>query len=144
MSQVYYTGKSVNEVIVQTESPAFERLHALVRKGYSPSLGTDTGDGSIVLRHLGRAPDLVLRADGTIAEHDARRPRHKSRLPDLAPIPANRDADHLQFMKFLETVPKATLRDRTRPWRRKYIYIPIALLIFWGLSLMFSVMLFGG
>lgn len=141
---MYYRDKSVNQVIVHNESPAFERLHALVRKGYSPSLGTETGDGSIVLRHLGRAPDLVLRADGTIVEHDSRRPRHKSRLPALAPIPADRDADHLQFMKFLDTVPKPSLRDRTRPWRRKYIYIPIALLVFWGLSLMFSVMIFGG
>jgi hypothetical protein len=134
----------VDEVIMQNQSSAFERLHALVRKGYSASLGTETEDGSIVLRHLGKAPDLVLRPDGTIVEHEGRRPRHKRRLPDLGRIPAERDADHLQFMKFLETVPKATLRDRTRPWRRKYIYVPALLLIFWGLSLMFTLTIAGG
>jgi len=131
----------VNEVVVHNQSSAFERLHALVRKGYSASLGTETQDGSIVLKHLGRAPDLVLRPDGTIMEHEGRIPRHKRRLPHLGVIPAERDSDHLKFMKFLETVPKATLRDRTRPWRRKFIYVPALLLIFWGLSLLFTVLI---
>ena len=129
------------EVIVHNEASAFERLHALVRKGYEASLGTESGDGSIVLKHLGRAPDLVLRPDGTIMEHRGRIPRHKRHVPNPGVIPAERDADHLKFMKFLETVPKATLRDRTRPWRRKYIYVPALLIIFWGLSLLFTAMI---
>ena len=134
----------MNEIIVQNQSSAFERLHALVRKGYSASLGTQSDDGSIALTHLGRAPDLVLRPDGTVMEHQGRRPRHKKSLPNLGQIPAERDADHLQFMKFLDTVPKPTLRDRTRPWRRKYIYIPALLLLFWGLSLMFTLTIASG
>ena len=129
----------MNEVVVQNQSSAFERLHALVRKGYSASLGQESHDGSIVLKHLGRAPDLVLHPDGSIEEHQGRRPRHKRRLPNLGLIPAERDSDHVKFMKFLDTVPKATLRDRTRPWRRKYIYVPALLLIFWGLSLLFTI-----
>lgn len=138
----------MNEVTVHDDvsasdrgSAAFDRLHALVRKGYEASLGTESGDGSIVLKHLGRAPDLVLRPDGTIMEHEGRIPRHKRRVPNPGIIPAERDADHLKFMKFLETVPKATLRDRTRPWRRKFIYVPALLIIFWGLSLLFTVMI---
>ncbi len=114
----------MNEIAVRNQSSAFERLHALVRKGYSASLGTDSEDGSIVLKHLGRAPDLVLQPDGTVVEYEGFRPRHKRKVPSPGRIPAERDADHLQFMKFLETVPKASLRDRTRPWRKKYIYVP--------------------
>ena len=131
----------MNEVTVHKEASAFERLHALVRKGYEASLGTESGDRSIVLKHLGRAPDLVLHPDGTILEHEGRIPRHKRHVPNPGIIPAERDADHLKFMKFLDTVPKATLRDRTRPWRRKYIYVPVLLLILWGLSLLFTAML---
>jgi hypothetical protein len=134
----------VNEVKVHNQSAPFERLHALVRKGYSAALGTETEDGSIILKHLGKAPDLILRPDGTIVEYDGRRPWHKRHVSSPGRIPAERDADHLQFMKFLETVPKATLRDRTRPWRKKYIYVPALLLIFWGLSLLFTVTISGG
>ncbi len=145
MNEVIEQKQSATEdLIVANRSAPFERLHALVRKGYSATLGTDNEDGSIVLKHLGKAPDLVLRPDGTIAEHEGRRPWHKRHVASPGLIPAERDADQIKFMKFLDTVPKASLRDRTRPWRKKYIYVPVVLLIFWGLSLLFSVAIFGG
>ena len=46
--------------------PVIERLHALVRKGYRPEIGAGAATDRIVLRHPGRAPDLVLHADGTV------------------------------------------------------------------------------
>lgn len=145
MNEVIVQEKSATEdLIVANRAAPFERLHALVRKGYSATLGAETEDGSILLKHLGKAPDLVLRPDGTIVEYDGRRPWHKRHVAGPGLIPAERDADQIKFMKFLESVPKATLRDRTRPWRKKYIYVPVVLLIFWGLSLLFSMLLFNG
>ena len=113
--------------------PVFERLHALVRKGYIADIGADAGTESIVLRHLGKAPDLVLHGNGVIEELDARRPLHKRKLEALPRIAADQDADHLRFMRFLDTVPQPSLRDRTRRWRQKYIYFPVVLVIVWGL-----------
>ena len=123
---------------VENQSPAFERLHALARKGYRPKIGKDASDGTIALHHLGRTHDLVLHPDGTVEELGGRVPRHKRKLEILAPIPASRDSDHLRFMKFLEAVPRATLRDRTRPWRTEYLDVPAALMTVWGLSLLFT------
>ena len=120
------------------KSPAFERLHLLVRKGYVPEIGTEKGGDTILLRHLGRAPDLVLHSDGLVEGYDGRRPRYKRNLDAPAPIAAERDAEHLRFMKFLDTVPRATLRDRTRPWRTKYIYVPILLIVVWAVCLAFT------
>lgn len=131
-------------VIETKPAPAFERLHALVRKGYVANIGAGAASDSVELRHLGKAPDLVLHGDGMIEGLDGHRPWHKRSIEPPAPIPAETDGDHLRFMKFLDTVPPTTLRDRTRPWRRRYIYIPAGLLVFWGLCLAFTVMLLEG
>lgn len=132
--------------VVQMErsSAAFERLHALVRKGYKPEIGTEAGTDIIVLRHLGKAPDLVLHGDGVVEGWEGRRPRHKKRIDAPATIAADKDAEHLRFMKFLETVPKASLRDRTRPWRTKYIYVPAVMIAVWLVCLAFTAIVMGG
>lgn len=116
-------------------TPVLERLHALVRKGYRASIGTETDTNVIILRHLGRAPDLILHADGMIEPLEGRRPWHKRNIESLGAIAPEGDSEQLRFMKFLDTVPRATFRDRTRPWRNKYIYFPIVLIIVWGLCL---------
>lgn len=121
-------------VPAERPSPVLERLHALVRKGYRPELGAADSD-VIVLRHLGRAPDLVLHPDGRVADHDGRRPRFKRNIEIGAPIASSRDADDLRFLKFLDTVPKARLWDRTRQFRKKFLYFPAALGIGWGMSM---------
>lgn len=126
------------------DTRAFERLHALVRKGYRAEIGEQAGDDRIVLRHLGKAPDLVLHPDGSIEELQGRVPRHKRKLEVLPRIAADEDADQLRFMKFVEGVSRPRLRDRTRPWRRKYLYIPIGIALFWGLSLLFTAIIMSG
>ena len=122
-------------------APAFDRLHALVRKGYVAKIGAEDGTGSIELRHLGKAPDLILHGDGVVEGLDARRPWHKRAIEPPARIEAERDADHLRFMKFLDTVPPASLRDRTRPWRKKYVYIPAVLIAIWTICFLFTALL---
>ena len=128
----------------ETRSPVFERLHALVRKGYRPELGKTPDDGILVLRHLGRAPDLVLHPDGTLADLDARRPRFKRHIELGTPIESGLAAEDLRFMKFLETVPKARMWDRTRQWRKKYLYFPLVLAIAWGLSIALTAIIING
>ena len=118
----------------------FERLHALVRKGYAAEIGTGTGTETVVLRHAGKAPDLVLHGDDRIVGLDGWRPLHKRDI-DPPEIAAGRDADDVRFMKFLETVPKPSLRDRTRRWRHKYVYFPAILVVVWGLCLLFTMFL---
>jgi hypothetical protein len=120
------------------ESPVLERLHALVRKGYRPEIGADTATDIVVLRHVGRAPDLILHSNGELEGYDGRRPRYKR---DVEPPPlfaVGKLSEQLRFMKFLDSVPRATLRDRTRRWRHKYIYFPLVMAILLAIHLAFT------
>lgn len=133
----------MNKQIVTTpnEARAFERLHALARKGYRADIGTETPSGGIVLHHLGKAPDLMLHPDGSVEPLEGRVPRHKRGVERPGSIAALEDADQIRFMKFLETVPPPSWRDRTRPWRKKYIYVPGVLLAFWLIMFMFTALI---
>lgn len=116
-----------------------------MRKGYAPVLGTDeAGVDAIRLTHIGRTPDLILHQDGRIEPVRERLPRHKRAIAPIDDIGAEDDADQLRFLRFVETVPKATLRDRTRRWRTKWIYGPLFLLVLCGLSLAFTAIITGG
>lgn len=123
-------------------SPVLERLHALVRRGYKAELGTSANPDQVVLRHLGLAPDLVLHSNGDLEGLDARRPRYKRHVDPPAPIGGGTDADHLRFMRFLDTVPPITFWHRNRPWRKKYLYLPAVLVIVWLVCVMLTMMLF--
>ena len=124
-------------------SPVLERLHALVRRGYTAQLGASGNPDQVVLRHLGLAPDLVLHANGDLEGLDARRPRYKRNIDPPAPIGGASDADHLRFMRFLDTVPPITFWHRNRPWRKKYLYLPAVLVIVWLVCVMLTVMILG-
>jgi len=124
-------------------SPVLERLHALVRKGYRPEIGRDSDTDLIVLRHLGRSPDLVLRSSGLVEAYPGRWPRHKRTLEVPAPFTTGALADELRFMRFLDTIPKPSLRDRTRRFRHKYIYLPVVFAILLGIHLAFTAMIVG-
>jgi hypothetical protein len=123
-------------------SPVLERLHALVRRGYTAEIGTPGNPDRIVLRHLGLAPDLVLHANGDLEGLDARRPRFKRDIEPPARIGAVADSDHLRFMRFLDTVPPATFWHRNRPWRKKYLYLPAVLVIVWLACVSLTALLF--
>jgi hypothetical protein len=125
-----------------TSPPTLERLHALVRRGYKAELGTPGNPDRLVLRHLGLAPDLVLHSNGDLEGLDARRPRFKRHIDPPAPIGGGTDADHLRFMRFLDTVPQATFWHRNRPWRKKYLYLPAVLVIVWLACVMLTMMIF--
>ena len=138
-------GALTGELLPPAPQPvAFERLHALVRKGYVANIGAETGTEVIVLRHLGKAPDLILHGNGVVEGVDGRRPWHKRSIDAPPAIAADRDAEHLRFMKFLDTVPKASLRDRTRPWRHKYVYFPAVLLVIWAMCLGITAIILDG
>lgn len=119
---------------MDTQESAFERLHALARKGYQPEIGTPDAGGTIALRHLAKAPDLLLHPDGKIEGLPGRVPRYKRKV-DAPLLPAVRESDQIEFLKFLETVPKARFRDRTRRWRTRWVYLPASLFAFWGVSI---------
>lgn len=125
-------------------SPVLERLHALVRRGYTAEIGAPGNPDRVVLRHLGLAPDLVLHANGEIEGLDARRPRYKRDIEPPARIGGTADADHLRFMRFLDTVPPVTFWHRNRPWRKKYLYLPAVLVTVWLACVMLTVMIIGG
>jgi hypothetical protein len=125
-------------------SPVLERLHALVRRGYKAEMGASGNPDRVVLRHLGLAPDLVLHANGDLEGLDARRPRYKRDIDPPAPIGGDTDADHLRFMRFLDTVPPVTFWHRNRPWRKKYLYLPAVLVIVWLACVMLTGLIFGG
>ena len=120
------------------EARVFERLHALVRKGYVAELGKGHPSGGIMLRHLGKAHDLLLHPDGTIEALEGRVPLHKRSVKWPAPIPAADSGDQLEFMRYVETIPRAKWLERTRPFRQKYIYVPVGMMIFLGMMLALS------
>jgi hypothetical protein len=128
---------------VDQQAQAFDRLHALARKGYRPEIGAEGASGTIALRHLAKAPDLLLHPDGSIEGLPGRVPRFKRKV-DAPAIPAARDADQIEFLKFLDTVPKAGLLDRTRRWRTKYVYMPAALVAIWGVSISLTALIMNG
>lgn len=131
--------------LVTGDGRAFERLHALVRKGYKPVLGTDeAGAGAVRLTHIARTHDLILHGDGLVEPVRDRLPRHKRRLPALPDIGSETDADQVRFLQFVEAIPRPTLRDKTRRWRTKWIYGPLFLAVLWGLSLLFTALLMDG
>jgi len=132
------------EVLGPEPSPVLERLHALVRKGYRPEIGRDTETGIVVLRHLGMAPDLVLHSDGVVEPWSGRWARHKRHIVPPAPFAAGELAEQLRFMRFLDTIPKASLRDRTRKWRHKYIYFPLVFAVLLAIHLAFTAMIVDG
>jgi hypothetical protein len=119
---------------VEKQELAFDRLHALVRKGYQPEIGGESAGGTIKLRHLAKAPDLLLHADGRVEGLPGRVPRYKRKV-DAPTIPALRDSDQIEFLKFLDGVPRARLRDRTRRWRTRWVYLPATLVVLWGASI---------
>ena len=135
---------SVEVLGPDTPSPVLERLHALVRKGYRPEIGKDTDTDVVVLRHLGKAPDLVLHSDGRVEPCGGRWARHKRHIEPPAPFGPVDLAEQLRFMRFLDTVPPVTFWHRNRPWRKKYLYLPAVLVIVWLACVMLTVLIFGG
>ena len=125
-------------------SPVLERLHALVRKGYRPEIGADTATDIIVLRHVGRAPDLVLHSDGTVEGYDGRRPLYKRNIDAPPPFAAGDIREQLRFMRFVDSVPRATLRDRTRRFRQRYVYFPLVVAILLAIHLAFTAIILDG
>jgi hypothetical protein len=122
-------------------SPALQRLHALVRKGYKPEIGTDAAHEVIVLRHRGKAPDLVLHSDGLVEGLGGRVPMYKRNVEAPEPFRPNPLMEELRFIKFLESVRRPTLRDRTRRLRHRFIYFPLVVAILMGLQLAFIAMI---
>jgi hypothetical protein len=127
---------------VQKQEVAFDRLHALVRKGYKPEIGVESPNGTIALRHLGKAPDLILHGDGRVEPLGGRIPRHKRKVVEIT-VAAETDAHQVEFLKFVEGVPRPTRWDRTRPLRKKYVYLPTALVAVWGICLTFTAIVIG-
>jgi hypothetical protein len=125
-------------------SPVLERLHALVRKGYRPEIGADTATDIVVLRHVGRAPDLVLHSDGTVEGYDGRRPLYKRNIDAPAPFAVGDLREQLRFMRFIDSVPRASLRDRTRRFRQRYVYFPLVVAILLGIHLAFTAIILDG
>lgn len=118
--------------------PVLERLHALVRKGYKPVIGTGTDTDVVELRHIGRAPDLLLHSDGRVEPLGGRIPRFKARVEAPQPFAADSIAEQLRFMKFLDSIPKASLRDRTRRFRPRSVYLPVVFAILLAIHLAFT------
>jgi hypothetical protein len=118
-------------------SPVLQRLHALVRKGYKPEIGTTGANDVIVLRHPGRVPDLLLHSDGMIDGLGGRVPLYKRNIEAPEPFRADSIAEELRFIKFLDSVKRPSLRDRTRRFRHRFVYVPLVIAILMGLQLAF-------
>lgn len=94
----------------------FERLHALVRGGYKPQIGTATLDTSMLLDHRGKAPRLRLDPDGAIRVQDRSWPVHPQGTGDPFLIRADDQASYRKLAVFIENLSG---ERRRRKWRRR-------------------------
>lgn len=96
-------------MIEAANTKTFERLYALVKKGYRPNLEQDFY-GAIWLEHPSKRckhPLLFLYPSGLVVS--------SGKSDDFR---FHRDEeDEPEFQKFLRTIPQPTLWDRTRAWR---------------------------
>jgi hypothetical protein len=94
------------ELVERATEITFDRLHQLVRKGYKPDFTVDD-TGTIWLNHPSdsfQCKRLILYPSGLLV----------SLVSD--DFRFHRD-DQFNFQKFLNTIPRPTLLDRTRDFR---------------------------
>ena len=95
----------------------FEKLRELTRNGYVPDPGQDEDIGGILLRHES-APDLILRADGSI---------------DLPPRQAPKR----------QAAERESPREKRIYWRRTFLVVLMTIAV-WLLSLAIAATLLEG
>ena len=123
---------------------AFNRLHALVDRGYQPELGRGSDVNAIWLKHPGQEPTLILYPRGyligpsSISLSDKRSPRRKFREVALEP------EDDAGFWRFIATVREPTLWESTAEWRAWLIAYSILygvpLLLIWLALWLFQIL----
>lgn len=138
------TGRAVRPQPYAPETPAFDRLRALVRRGYVADMEAEGPGGGMLLRHPA-APDIVLYPDGAV-ESIARKRRGRERVTSLTGdlIPAENASDERRFARFLERLPEGAQRaDPPRKWRKRFVVI-FLLLAVWLVSLFLTIALVNG
>lgn len=132
-------GRAVRPQPYTPETPAFDRLRALVRRGYVADMEGEGPGGGMLLRHAA-APDIVLYPDGAVESIDRnRRNRVTSLTGDL--IPAENASDERRFSRFLERLPDTGKRPQPpKKWRKRFA-VMILLLAVWFFSIMLTVLL---
>ena len=120
---------------MEREECAFERLHALARKGYVAQIGAEPAAGGILLHHPGDGPDLVLHPDGTL-ETPGGQALHRDPTEEPGCILARDELDQRKFARFLERLPPPG-KKRGR-WRKRFLTL-IFLLMVWGLSIFLTI-----
>lgn len=116
------------------DSVGFERLRALVQRGYAIDPGpSGPGDG-LLLHHPAAAP-LLLMPDGTIESLD----RGRAAGLRAQTIGAATEADQRLFANFLERLGPGR-GGRPRRWRKR-LFVGVLILAVWFLSIMLTVMI---
>lgn len=120
---------------MKKEERAFERLHALARKGYVAEIGVEPPTGGIVLHHPRGGPDLVLHPDGTL-ETPSGQALHRDPTEEPDRILALDELDQRKFERFLERLP---IQRRKRGRWRKRFYTLAFLVVVWALSIFLTI-----
>lgn len=96
----------------ERESVAITRLHALVHKGYRPTLGSESPWSDVIhLEHRRGAPKLFLYPDGMIVSLDECKPLHKAEK-NSDRIFAYEEGGSEKFSAFLDIIPRLTWLDK--------------------------------
>ena len=109
----------------------FERLRALVQRGYAVDLDRAGPGGGLLLNHSG-GPALLLMPDGTVESLQ----RSRAGEPRAQTIGVGTEADRRLFANFLERL--APGRAKPRRWRKR-LFVTVLILAVWGLSILLSV-----
>jgi hypothetical protein len=111
-------------LITKATAITFDRLHKLVKKGYSPDLESDACEAGIRLAHPSkgfRYNQVTLYPDGAVISDDQ--------------LCASRDEDR-EFQEFLRQVPRPTVWERARDFRIEvwaWVIMGVAILAIYGL-----------
>ena len=117
------------------DSAGFERLRALVQRGYAIDSGSSAGPGDGLLLHHPAAASLLMMPDGTIESLD---PGRTAGLRAQT-IGAATEADRRLFANFLNRLGPGR-GQRPRRWRKR-LFVGLLILAVWFLSIMLTAMI---
>ncbi|ATP18555.1 hypothetical protein [Sphingobium yanoikuyae] len=115
------------------DEETFRRIHQLVKRGYQPDWTIAQVEDAIWFEHPGRTDRLILYPDGKVVNVDKKVIINPADKDDKDRIYNVDKGDPGIFDRWLRTVELPTWRQRTRADREKYVWIPLTMVMFYGI-----------
>lgn len=121
----------------------FRRIHRLYKRGFRPDWSVTDVEDAIWWQHPGGHPELILYPDGKLVATLERAALNPAAKVDKDRIYNVTTTDAAQFDRWLATVKKPTWWQSGGAARARYIVMPVVLIMFYGIVLLFGAELDG-